>query len=352
MVRALELAARGDHRTSPNPMVGAVVLDEAGVVVGEGFHRGPGQAHAEPEALAVAGPRARGGTLFVSLEPCCFAGRTPACTEAVLRAGIRRLFVAMPDPDPRVRGAGIERLRAAGVEVIVGPGQAAAARLNEFYVKHRSTGRPWVTLKYAMSLDGKIATSNMESRWISGEESRHHAHVMRHRHDAILVGVNTVLEDDPRLTTRLEGVPDARQPLRIVADSMLRTPVDAAVLPALIITSEEAPEDRRAALEAAGAEVLAAGTAPEPLLDTLGERGIMSLLVEGGARTHWSFVQRGLVDRVAAFVAPIIIGGEDAPSPVGGPGFISLRGAMRLHSARVTRFGDDHLIEADVHRDS
>ncbi len=351
MERALELAAIADYRTSPNPMVGAVVLDAAGEIAGDGFHEAAGSPHAEALALASAGPKASGGTLYVTLEPCTHHGRTPPCAEAVIAAGVRRVVVAMRDPDSRVSGRGVARLREAGIEVAEGPGEEAARRLNEFYVTQRTTGRPFVTLKWAMSLDGKIATSIGESRWISGEESRRHAHLLRHRHDAILVGVNTVLEDDPQLTSRLEDLRDPRQPLRVVADSMLRTPPDAKVLPALIVAAEEAPDDRREALEQAGAEVVRSGTAPEPLLDLLGSRGVLSLLVEGGARTHWSFVQRGLADRVTAYVAPIIIGGEDAPGPVGGTGFTGLKDALRLDDPRVTRLGNDYLIEADVHRD-
>src|SRR5258708_1038960 len=219
--RALELASQADFRTSPNPMVGAVVVDRQGHLAGEGFHREQGEPHAEQVALAEAGERARGGTLYVNLEPCTQTHRTPNCADAVIESGVRRVVISMADPDERVRGAGIKALESARVQTVVGVHKARARRLNEFYVKHRLTGRPFVTAKFAMSLDGKIATRTGESRWITGDESRLHSHRLRHQHDAILVGINTIMADDPELTTRLD-VQDARQPFRIVLDSQLR----------------------------------------------------------------------------------------------------------------------------------
>ncbi|HEX2714706.1 MAG TPA: bifunctional diaminohydroxyphosphoribosylaminopyrimidine deaminase/5-amino-6-(5-phosphoribosylamino)uracil reductase RibD, partial [Candidatus Acidoferrales bacterium] len=219
--RALQLAAKADFRTSPNPMVGAVVVDHRGELGGEGFHAGKGQPHAEEIALAQAGERARGGTIYVNLEPCTHSHRSPSCAEAVIKAGVLRAVISMEDPDERVRGAGIRALEHAGVRTRVGTHRERAEKQNEFYVKHRITGRPFVTAKYAMSLDGKIATRSGESRWITGEESRKHAHRLRHQHDAILVGINTVIADDPELTVRLDDQ-EARQPLRIVVDSQLR----------------------------------------------------------------------------------------------------------------------------------
>ena len=219
--RALELARQADYATSPNPMVGAVVVDASGLMAGEGFHRHAGEPHAEQEALAAAGGRARDGTLYVNLEPCPHAHRNPSCAQAVIDAGIRRVVVSMADPDERVRGAGLRMLETAGIQTAVGVLEERALRLNEFYIKHRLTGRPFVTAKFAMSLDGKIATRTGESRWITGEEARAHAHQVRHAHDAILVGVNTVIADDPELTVRLAG-DTSRQPLRVVLDSQLR----------------------------------------------------------------------------------------------------------------------------------
>jgi diaminohydroxyphosphoribosylaminopyrimidine deaminase/5-amino-6-(5-phosphoribosylamino)uracil reductase len=352
MARAIELARQADFRTSPNPMVGAVVLDAAGALAGEGYHRRAGTPHAEQEALDAAGERARGGTLYVNLEPCSHAHRDPACAQAVVSAGVRRVVVSMVDPDPRVHGDGIKMLEAAGVETAVGALSDQARRLNEFYVKHRLTGRPFVTAKFAMSLDGKIATRTGESRWISGVESRAHGHLLRHAHDAILVGIGTVLADDPQLTARVDGL-DARQPLRVVLDSRLRTPPNAKVVgPNTLIAATRAGKVGQAET------MVLSGTddgrvALGPLLDELGRLGILSLLVEGGAEVHASFFAEGLVDKVQAYIAPIVIGGRDAPGPIGGEGAARLRDAVRLTSLETKGIGDDLSITGyvDVHRD-
>jgi diaminohydroxyphosphoribosylaminopyrimidine deaminase/5-amino-6-(5-phosphoribosylamino)uracil reductase len=351
--RAIDLARQGDYRTSPNPMVGAVVLDALGALAGEGYHRHAGGPHAEQEALAAAGERAKGGTLYVNLEPCTHAHREPPCAQAVLQSGVRRVVISMADPDDRMRGAGVKLLRSAGIETVVGVHEDRALRLNEFYIKHRLTGRPFVTAKFAMSLDGKIATRSGESRWISGDESRAHGHMQRAAHDAILVGVGTVLADDPELTVRIQGS-DARQPLRVVLDSNLRTPLSAKVVgPNTLIATT-----RTGGL--GGAETLVLGAAADgrvglgPLLDELGRRGILSLLVEGGAEVHASFLAEGLIDKVQAYVAPLVIGGRDAPGPVGGQGVRRLADAIRLREVDATRIGDDLWITGyvDVHRDS
>ena len=348
MSRALELAARAGRRASPNPMVGAVVLDAGGELAGEGFYEGYGSAHAEVAALRQAGERARGGTAYVTLEPHGFQGPHSApCTDALIRGGVARLVAAMEDPDRRVSGDGFAQLRAAGIEVSVGVLEAEARRLNRFYVKQRATGRPFVTLKWAMSLDGRIATAAGESRWITGEAARAHAHRLRHEHDAILVGVNTVLADDPRLTVRLPDLPDARDPLRVVLDRRLRTPPDAKVLPALVFTARDAPAEARRRLEAAGAEVIATGTDPDQVLPELGRRELLSLLVEGGAEVLGSLSPHA--DAVACYVAPLLLGGRSARGAIGGGGF-SLGAALRVEEPRLSRLGDDILIEADVHR--
>lgn len=354
MTRAIELARSADYRTSPNPMVGAVVLDSAGRLAGEGFHAAKGGPHAEELALAAAGRRAEDGTIYVNLEPCTHSHRSTPCADAIVSARIQRVVVAMNDPDERVRGAGIERLRSAGLQVDVGTNAAAAKRLNEFYVSHRTTDRPFVSLKFAMSLDGKIATRAGESRWITGEQARGHGHGLRHMHDAILVGVNTVIKDDPQLTTRIEGKPDARQPIRVVLDSRLRTPRTARVLGerTLIATTSGG--------EMVGAEVLRLPAGPdgrvpiEALLDQLGQRGILSVLVEGGAQTHAAFLAAGLVNKVYAYIAPRLIGGSEAPGPVGGSGIEHLSDALRLRDPDVVRLGDDILFSGyvDVHRNS
>ena len=321
MARALELAAAGDYATSPNPMVGAVVLDARGEPAGEGYHRGPGEPHAEVEALRAAGDRARGGTIYVTLEPHCFQGRYSApCTDAIVDAGVKRVVAAMTDPDERAQGRGFDLLRERGVEVVTGVLEDRAQKLNQFYVKQRRTGRPFVTLKWAMGLDGRTVTAPGEERWITSGEARAHAHELRRRHDAILVGVNTVLADDPQLTTRIGGLPNARSPLRVVLDRRLRTPPAAKVLPALVFTSPGVT----AQIE--GAEIVAAGTDPETVLDELGRRGILSLLVEGGAEVWASFTPHA--DAVAAYI-----------------------GTRLVDDPRTTRLGPDILIEGDVHRD-
>jgi len=359
MRRALELAARADHQTSPNPMVGAIVLDRTGEFAGEGYHARAGEAHAERLALERAGERARGGTLYVTLEPCSHEGRTPPCADAVVAAGVRRVVVAMEDPDRRVAGTGLDKLRHAGIEVEVGLEEKAARRLNRFYVKHRSTGLPWVTARFAASLDGKIATASGESRWITSEAARRESHRLRQEHDAILVGAGTVASDDPELTNRLPNA--SRQPLRVVVDSTLRTPATAKVLagqqhaPTLVVTTERASKDALKAIKATGAEVVmteeAAGTEHRvdlnQLLRLLGDRGILSLLVEGGAEVNGAFFDEHLVDGVVAFVAPIVIGGSKAPGAVGGQGARRLKDAFRLNNLEIERIGDDLMVSGE-----
>jgi diaminohydroxyphosphoribosylaminopyrimidine deaminase / 5-amino-6-(5-phosphoribosylamino)uracil reductase len=351
--RALELARLADYRTSPNPMVGAVVVDASGELAGDGFHHHKGAEHAEEIALAAAGDRARGGTIYVNLEPCSHAHRRPCCAQAIIAAGVRRAVISMEDPDARVRGRGIAMLQAAGVETTLAVLEAPAKRLNEFYLKHRMTGRPFVTAKFAMSLDGKIATASGESRWITGEAARLHGHGLRHVHDAILVGVNTVILDDPELSARGMGA-DQRQPVRIVLDSQLRTPAGARVLgPRTILATTH-----HGTLEGAEVLQLAANdrgrVSLEPLLHELGRREIMSLLLEGGAETHAAFFAAGLVDKVYAYIAPIVIGGRAAPGPVAGSGVEHLADALRLSDTEVQTLAGDFLISGypDVHRDS
>ncbi|HEY8863376.1 MAG TPA: bifunctional diaminohydroxyphosphoribosylaminopyrimidine deaminase/5-amino-6-(5-phosphoribosylamino)uracil reductase RibD [Candidatus Dormibacteraeota bacterium] len=350
--RAIELARQADYRTSPNPMVGAVILDAEGHVAGEGYHREAGQPHAEEEALSAAGDRSRNGTLYVNLEPCAHEHRSPSCAQAVIDAGVQRVVVSMTDPDERVRGAGLRLLQSAGIEIDVGVHEERAQRLNEFYVKHRVTGRPFVTAKFAMSLDGKIATHTGESQWITGEDARAHAHRLRHMHDAILVGVNTVIADDPELTVRINSEP-LRQPLRVVVDSQLRIRQSARIIGSntVIATTRQG--------RVGAAEVLRLPAADDgrvslpALLDELGRRGMLSLLVEGGAEVHASFFAEGLVDKVYAYVAPRLIGGKDAPGPLGGGGVEHLTGSTQLHELDFARLGDDLVITGyvDVHRD-
>jgi len=354
MARALELAARARGRTSPNPMVGAVLVRH-GQIVGEGFHPKAGEPHAEIFALCQAGDRARGATLYVNLEPCCHYGRTPPCTEALIRAGVAEVHMAMEDPNPLVRGKGRAALEAAGIRVVVGEHEAEARQLNEAFIKYITTGRPFVTAKFAMSLDGKIATSTGESRWITGRAARRRVHELRDTSDALCVGVNTVLADDPRLTTRLDKA-EVRHPLRVVLDSRGRAPLSARVfdpeLPGrtVVATTQAMPQGHRSALEARGVEVWVLpsdgqGRVGLPaLLDCLGEHEVTSLLVEGGGSVLASFFEGRLVDKVLAFVAPLIIGGRDAPTPVGGDGALHLADALRLERMSVERVGEDVLI--------
>lgn len=334
-------------------MVGAVLLDGEGQVAGEGFHRGPGQPHAEEGALAAAGDRARGGTLYVNLEPCAHKHRTPSCAQAVIDAGVVRVVISMTDPDQRVRGTGIKMLESAGVETVVGIHEDRARHLNEFYIKHRTTGRPFVTAKFAASLDGKIATRTGESRWITGDEARAHSHRLRHQHDAVLVGINTVIADDPELTSRLGG-DNVRQPLRIVVDSQLRIRQSARIVgPNTLIATTRA--GRVGAAEVLRLPATADDRVSLPaLLDELGERKLLSLLVEGGGELHAAFFAEGLVDKVYAYVAPKLIGGRDALGPLGGKGVDRLEDATRLRDIDFARLGDDLLITGyvDVHRDS
>ncbi len=350
MTRAIELARTADYRTSPNPMVGAVVLDADGELAGEGFHRRKGEPHAEQEALAAAGVRARGGTIYTNLEPCTHAHRSPSCADAIVAAGVARAVVGWAiDPDTRVQGSGLARLHAAGIEVATGVLAPEANRLNEFYLWHRRTGQPFVSAKYAMTLDGKIATATGESRWITGEAARLHAHRLRHMHDAILVGVNTVVHDDPQLTTREVGA-DARQPIRVVLDSHLRTPRSARVLGdgTLIAATVDGSID--------GAEVLKlpaedGRVSIGALLTELGRRGVISLLVEGGSETLASFLDRELINKLYAYIAPKLVGGRKAPGPFGGEGVASLAFARQLGEVEVVMLEDDVLISGylDVH---
>jgi len=358
MGRALRLAERGRGRTSPNPMVGAVLVkkgvDGMPAIVGEGFHHRAGEPHAEILALRQAGERARGATLYVNLEPCCHHGRTPPCTQALIAAGVAEVHMAMLDPNPRVAGCGQAELEAAGIRTVLGEREAEARALNEVFVHWITTNRPFVIAKFAASLDGKIATRTGDSRWITGPAARHRVHQLRDQVDGILVGVETVIADDPQLTTRLDWA-DVRHPLRVILDSTGRVPFSARVLdPALpgqtlIATTDAMPPERRQILKDSGVEVLTLPTDNgrvdlEALLTALGRREITSLLVEGGGTVLGSFFARGLVNQVLAFVAPIIIGGRDAPTPVGGAGAARIAEAWRLERVEVQRLGPDVLI--------
>jgi len=358
MSRALDLAARARGLTSPNPMVGAVIVRD-GMVVGEGFHRAAGMPHAEVEALAAAGAEAVGATLYLTLEPCVHHGRTPPCAPAVIAAGVRRVVVAVSDTNPLVAGRGLAALRGAGLEVVDGVLEEEAATLNRVFLSAMRTRRPHVTLKAAATLDGKIADIHGTSKWITGDAARAAAHRLRSEADAIVVGIGTVLADDPALTVRLEGR-WPREPFRVVLDSTARTPIaarliqDATPSRALVAVGAEAPEARVRAIEATGAQVVVCPgpngrVSPAALLSELFARDVRAVLVEGGAEVAASFVDADLVDRVAMFFAPLVLGGRAAPTVVGGMGRELKRGVV-LESLDVRRVGDDLFIEADVRR--
>jgi diaminohydroxyphosphoribosylaminopyrimidine deaminase/5-amino-6-(5-phosphoribosylamino)uracil reductase len=357
MRRALALAERGRGLTSPNPMVGAVLASPDGEVLGEGHHERAGGPHAEVLALGAAGPRARGATLYVTLEPCAHQGRTPPCAPAVAAAGVARVVAALGDPNPLVAGRGFAALRGAGVAVEVGLLGEEAARQNRVFLTAQREGRPHVTLKAGMTLDGRIADAHGASRWITGPAARAHAHRLRSEADAVVVGIGTVERDDPELTVRLPH-PWPREPWRVVLDTGARTPPGARLIRAgdparaLVAVGAEAPEPRVAALRAARVTVVRVATREGhldvgALLAELYAREVRAVLVEGGGRVHGAFLDAGLVDRLAVFVAPLVLGGARATPVVGGVGR-ELKSAVRLGPLEVTAFGEDLLIEADV----
>ncbi|HLM57860.1 MAG TPA: bifunctional diaminohydroxyphosphoribosylaminopyrimidine deaminase/5-amino-6-(5-phosphoribosylamino)uracil reductase RibD [Pyrinomonadaceae bacterium] len=348
MARALELAARGRGLVSPGPLVGCVVAGEGGEVLGEGFYVYEQVKHAETLALEQAGARARGATAYVSLEPHAHTGRTPPCTEALIRARIARVVAPIEDPNPLVSGRGFERLREAGVAVTIGVLAEEASRLNEKYVHAVRTGRPFVHLKLASSLDGRIATRTGDARWITGEEARARVHLLRHEYDAVLVGSGTAAADEPLLTDR-SGLPRRRPLARVVLDERLRLKPDSKLArtareaPVVVYTSHDSDARAAAALEECGVEVVRehGGTRdPAAVLEHLGRRGIQGLLVEGGSNVAGAFLQAGLVNKESFFVAPIILGG-DALGAVGGAGALTVEEARKLADVHITQHGRD-----------
>ncbi len=357
MARALELAARARGRTKPNPMVGAVVVAE-GRIVGEGFHARAGEPHAEAVALAAAGSAARGADLYVTLEPCAHQGRTPPCAEAVVGAGVARVFAAMQDPTPLVSGRGFARLREAGIALRVGLLGTEAARLNEVYCRHVTSGLPHVTLKIGMSLDGKTATRTGDARWITGEASRRKVHELRDVVDAVLVGIGTILADDPDLTTRLpEG--ECHHPDRVIVDTHLRIPNKARVLAdrgrgrTILLAGKHAPAERARELQQLGATVLHAPGDQRRIdlasaMAQLAQLGITSVLIEGGSEIAASSIESGIVDKLIFFIAPLLIGGREAPPVIGGRGVGPLAEARRLRDVRWSAVGEDIMVEGTL----
>jgi diaminohydroxyphosphoribosylaminopyrimidine deaminase/5-amino-6-(5-phosphoribosylamino)uracil reductase len=354
--RAIELAAMSRGQTSPNPMVGAVVVKD-GRVIGEGITQPPGEAHAEVIALEAATGHTAGATMYVSLEPCCHHGRTPPCTDAILSAGIARVVIASDDPTPKAagRGPGILRDEGVRVDVVDGDIAAAARMLNQPFRKHARTGRPLVVFKSAMTLDGKVATRTGDSQWISGEASRARAHRWRAESDAVAVGIGTALHDDPQLTARVEGV--ARQPRRVVFDSEARLPIDsqlvrdAAELPLIVVCARAATRTSVLALESAGVDVIVAtgeneGARIEHALDELGAREIQSLLLEGGPHLAGAFLEAGEIDETRMFIAPLMLGGATAKTAVEGMGVGDIAAGARALAVETERIEDDVLIIA------
>lgn len=363
MKKVLRLAAKGRGLTSPNPMVGAIIVNK-GRIVGQGFHHKAGEPHAEILALHRAGPRARGGTMYVNLEPCCHANkRTPPCVPSIMTSGLQRVVIAMKDPNLQVSGRGIRQLRRAVFSVEVGCLREEAEQFNEVYCHWIQTSRPFVILKAAMSLDGKIATATGESQWITGEQAREHVHHVRSQVDAILVGISTVLKDDPKLTVRLPGKTSPqtslRQPVRVILDSTLRIPQSAQVFrwmmenPTVIATTKRANKKKIEQLTAQGATILVLpqdrGRVSFPAcLRRLSYMGLTSVLVEGGGEVNARALRSGLVNKVVLYVAPFLLGGQNSKNLIGGASPKRLIDAVRLRDVEVQRVGEDVLIAAYV----
>ncbi len=374
MAQALELARQGVGLASPNPCVGAIIVDERGRIVGRGTHTYEGRKHAEVLAIEEAGERARGNTLYINLEPCCHTGRTGPCTDALIHAGIGRVVAAMRDPNPLVAGQGFERLRAAGIEVLAGVLEDDARALNESFAKFIRTRLPLVTLKSAMTLDGKIAPPSPapHASYITGEEARNHVQQLRHASDAIMVGVGTVIADDPLLTDR-SGLPRRRPLMRVILDSRLRIPLESRVVTTckddLLVFCSFAEEKKRQALERRGVcveQIPLAALEPGPeshgrtlqfhdgrpdmqsVIAKLGEFELTSLLVEGGAMVNWACLHSGIVDKVFFYYAPRILGGSSSVPFALGTGFASSADAAHIKHIRIHRFGEDFAVEGYI----
>lgn len=354
MSRAIALAARAKGATSPNPMVGAVLVKN-GTIIAEAYHKKPGTPHAEALAIGQAGKNARLSSLYVSLEPCCHTDkRTPPCTKEIIHAGIRKVVVAMRDPNPKVSGKGIKELEQAGIKVVSGIFEEKARRLNECYIKYIATKRPFVILKVAMTLDGKIATKHGQSRWITGEKSRRMVHRLRSNVDAVMTAIGTVKADNPQLTSRIRG---GRNPKRIIIDPGLETPVDSKVVRSpseTIIVTRERGQANNSLFHSRLTSLVNSGSSIILFKDTLdlnwlmvklGEMGITSLMIEGGASLNSHALEDRIVDKVMFFIAPKILGGKDSIPAVGGKGLRTLDGAYILKDMTVRRTGEDLLVE-------
>ena len=359
MRRAIELAERGVGFTNPNPMVGAVIV-KGGKVIGEGWHERCGEWHAERNAFKNCTVPAEGATMYVTLEPCCHYGKTPPCTEAIIEHGIARVVVGMEDPNPLVAGKGIALLREAGIEVVCGVEEEALREQNRVFLKYISTKLPWVAMKTAMTLDGKIATRTGDSKWITGAEARAYVHELRHRFMAILVGIGTAVADDPLLNCRIEGR-GVRQPIRVVVDSNARLSLESQLVKTageyrtIVAHTRFAPEERVKALRETGVEMLLCKEKEglvdvRNLLELLGQSGIDSILLEGGGSLNYTFLSEGLADELYAFIAPKIVGGMNAKTPVEGAGMEKMADAINLELENVLNIGHDVLLKLKVNR--
>lgn len=356
MKRALELAVNGWGTTNPNPLVGAVIVKD-GWIVSEGFHEKPGSDHAETAAIKNARQNIKGSTLYVNLEPCSHYGRTPPCVRAIIEAGISEVVIGMEDPNPLVSGRGVQMLKEAGIRVTLGVLHNEAAKLNEIFIKYITQKSPFVIMKSAMSLDGKISTAAGESKWISSDESRRYVHQLRNRVSAVMVGTNTVLTDNPNLTTRLEG--KSRNAVRVILDRTAKLPEESNVfktakeIQTIVFTSSHVPVQKIERLESLGVKVLQAVVengriSLKHVMKSLYDMQIDSVLIEGGGELNYSALEAGIVDKVFTFVAPIIIGGRESPTPVQGTGFNSIEQSLKLKSITTRNIGCDIMIEGYI----
>lgn len=352
-----KLARKGRGRTSPNPLAGAVVVKD-GKIVGRGYHHKAGEPHAEILALKNAEGKTQGATLYVNLEPCAHTGKTPPCVKSIVQSGISRVVAAMYDPNPIVDGKGIAFLQKAGIDTTIGVLEEEALELNEYFVKYTTTGLPFVTLKIAISLDGKIATKTGDSKWITSQEARKQVHHLRNEVDAILIGIGTILRDNSRLTTRLIGKP-RRDPVRVIIDSLLKVPLRANIFTEksnaeniIVTTNKTSIHSRRIEeIRKTGSKVLVVDSLGKnkvclrKALVELGKMGITSLMIEGGAEIAGSALDEGIVDKIIFFIAPKIVGGKYAPGPVGGKGVLKITDATPLYRVKTKRYGDDIMVE-------
>lgn len=357
MKLAIELAKKGVGYVNPNPLVGAVIVKD-GKIVGQGYHRAFGEDHAEVDAIKNSNGDITNSTMYVTLEPCSHYGKTPPCVNTIIKNGISKVVVAMKDPNPIVSGRGINILRESGVEVIVGVLEEEARRLNEVFIKYITKNKPFVILKTAMTLDGKIATTIGDSKWISNEKSRYYVHKLRHKVSVIMVGINTIIKDNPKLTTRLNEI-EGKDPIRVIVDSKGRVPISSNILniksnsKTIIATTDKMDKNKVKEIEAKGGEVIVTPATDNKvdikyLIKKLGQQGIDSILLEGGGTLNYSCLNEGVVDKVISFISPKIIGGSEAKTPIEGKGKDYIRDSFKLRDISVSRFDEDIMIEGYI----